>query len=62
MIRNQRPGETRRLRFIDDIGKPFEKIIPVRIIKKNLPTLDAPHNNIWIYNDFETDVPAGDGA
>jgi hypothetical protein len=40
------PFETNGLGVKQDIAEPIQKIVPVRVIKENLPPIDSPHNDM----------------
>jgi len=46
MIGDQRPNQTRGLRFLEDSSEPFKEVIPVGIILKDFPLLDPPSNDV----------------
>jgi hypothetical protein len=46
MIGDQRPGKALGLRFVNDGGKPFNKIRAIGIRTKDLPAFDPSDDNM----------------
>jgi hypothetical protein len=46
MVRNCGPGQARGFRIGKDTAKTFKKLVPVRIILKNLLPFDTPDYNV----------------
>jgi hypothetical protein len=46
MVWDQRPCVTNCICFSNDTANSIYKIIAIRIIKKNLTTLNSPHNDV----------------
>lgn len=43
---DKRPGKTRGFAFAQYGAQPFQKIIPIEIIEKNLSSINSPHDDV----------------